>query len=77
MKRPRDNTFLILLGCLTLITLTIWIGSEVYRGLAKDRISGEVSEELVELNSTLNLSVLQVLSARTPSDVIIPNPNDN
>ncbi len=71
MKRPKDNTFLILLGSLTLITLTVWIGSEVYRGLVVDRISPEVSQELVELNSNLNLSVLQTLEQRSPSDAVI------
>lgn len=64
-QRAYDRDIVTLL-VFTLITLSTWVGFEVYHAYSKPIVPEVLARQLRVLNPALNTSVLTALSARLP-----------
>lgn len=64
-NRAYDRDIVTLL-VFTLITLSTWVGFEVYHAYSKPIVPEVLARHMRELNPALNTSVLTALNARLP-----------
>lgn len=65
-KNFLDKKDLVTIGFVTLITVFVWIGFQVYRTSSKDTVSQKTQELLTPLDTTLPEDVFNQLEATTP-----------
>lgn len=66
MKKPGVDKDVIVLLITSMITAASWVGFEVYRAYTNREIPTGLERHLVELDPTLDTSVLDELESRRP-----------
>ena len=65
MKKNKIDRGIVTVLIMTLITLTAWVGFEVYRAYTRANIPPVLAKQLLELSPTLDIPVLEKLESRT------------
>jgi len=66
MRKNKIDRDIVMVLVMTLITLTAWVGFEVYRAYTRVNISPVPDKQLLKLPPTLDIPVLEKLESRTP-----------
>ena len=66
MKKNKIDRDIVVVLIMTLITISAWIGFEVYRAYSLVNIPPVLSKQLMELSPKLDMNVLGKLESRTP-----------
>lgn len=63
-RRQVTRTRLLLLGGLTLLVVLAWVGSDIYHSWTAERIRPQVEQEVLHLDPTLQLEILDNLETK-------------
>lgn len=66
MRKNKTDSNVVVLLVITLITLVVWVGFDVYRAYTREDISPVEDKLLLELIPTLDIPVLEKLENKTP-----------
>lgn len=66
MRKNKIDRDIVGVLVMTLITISMWVGFEVYRAYTRVNISPVLAKQLLEMSPTLDIQVLEKLESRTP-----------
>lgn len=82
MRKLQLGKDALLLAILTLITVLIWIGLDIYRILTKTKIPQVLQEQIAPLDPKIPVTTLEELQSRVSftqeelSEVVVPAPEE-